>query len=294
MMILRVGDHVVGGVALRNDLLGIREFFQSGDPVAQKRRFLEIERLGRFLHFSGEALLKRGVAVFQKFHGVLHRFPVFLLRDAAAAGRAALLDEIIEAGSSLSDLLRKTAGAVRQKEDLLRRIDRLVHGEAAHIRPDVGCVVVVFLERGEDPRPGLVCDFDIAVAFVVAQKDVVFRHILLDQAAFEDERLEFAVGHDIFEMIDVFDHLAHLFAVAAVGAEILADAVFERLRLSDIDDFAAGIVHDIDAGRKRQLHCFLPQGFFQGIVCHRRMPPFAQIAENKKGHRAPVPLLPCF
>ena len=39
------------------------------------------------------------------------------------------------------------------------------------------------------------------------------------------------------------DHPAHLVIVVFLRAKILADPVFQRLRLADVDDLAAFIMH---------------------------------------------------
>ena len=78
--------------------------------------------------------------------------------------------------------------------------------------------------------------------------------MLLYKAAFEHEGFKLAVGENDIEIIDVFDHFAHFYSVVMLGAEILADAVFERLRLADIYYLRAAVFHQIDAGGQRKLH----------------------------------------
>ena len=72
--------------------------------------------------------------------------------------------------------------------------------------------------------------------------------MLLDKAAFQHQGFEFAVGEDIFKVLHVADHLADFFVVILFTATILADAVFQRLGLSNIDDLPCLAVHDIHTG----------------------------------------------
>ena len=78
--------------------------------------------------------------------------------------------------------------------------------------------------------------------------------MLLYKAAFEHEGFKLAVGENDIEIIDIFDHFAHLYGVVMLGAEILADAVFECLRFADIYYLRAAVFHQIDPGSQRKLH----------------------------------------
>ena len=98
--------------------------------------------------------------------------------------------------------------------------------------------------RGRNP--------DIAVTLVVLKQYVVFRAVLFNQRAFENQRLKLVVGNDVLKTVDFGHHPAHLLALSRVRAEILADAVFQRFGLSDIYNVVLGIFHDVNAGLPRQ------------------------------------------
>ena len=78
--------------------------------------------------------------------------------------------------------------------------------------------------------------------------------MLFYQAALEHERFKLAVGEDDIEIVDILDHFAYLEAVVMLRAEILADAVFERLCLADIYYLRAAVFHQIYARSQRELH----------------------------------------
>ena len=159
----------------------------------------------------------------------------------------------VEAGASLAELLREPAGAGGQQEGAVHLVDRLVDDEGGDVRPDIGRAVVLPLEDVPDARVGLLRDLDVAVALVVLEQDVIFGGMQLDHAALEHERLEFAVGDDIVEVVDVAHHLVDLGQMLFHRAEIAAHAVFERLGLADIDDVARAVLHDVHARPQRQL-----------------------------------------
>ena len=79
----------------------------------------------------------------------------------------------------------------------------------------------------------------------------------LDEAVFQHQRLELRGGNDDVKIVDMADHGGDLGQM--VAAEIAGDTVLQRLRLSDIDDLAGGVFHDIDARQERQLIRFFPQ-----------------------------------
>ncbi len=71
--------------------------------------------------------------------------------------------------------------------------------------------------------------------------------MLFNQTALKHQRLKFAVGYDIIELVYLFDHFSHLDSVPVRRAEILADAVLQCFRLTDINNFAVYILHNIHA-----------------------------------------------
>ena len=91
--------------------------------------------------------------------------------------------------------------------------------------------------------------------------------MLFYQTAFKNQRLKFTVGEYNVKVINIFNHLANLYPVVVLRAEILADTVFERLCLADIYDFTAAVLHQIYPGSKRELHGLFPQDL--KLVVHR-------------------------
>ena len=119
------------------------------------------------------------------------------------------------------------------------------------------------------PGPLLVRDFEIAVALVVLQQDVILRAVLLDEAALQDQSLKLTGAEDVIEIPDIFHHFADFVRVTCLGAEILADPVFEDLGFADVDDLSSAVFHDVDAGVQRQTHGplaqFTPFRVFHGL-----------------------------
>ena len=113
-------------------------------------------------------------------------------------------------------------------------------------------------------------DADIMVTFIVLQKDVVFRGILLDEAAFQHQRLKLAAGDDIFKVPYILHHAVDLGGMLVNAAEVTADAVFQGFCLADVDDLPLFVLHDVDARLQRQFFYLVPQIFQSGII-HPRL-----------------------
>ena len=86
------------------------------------------------------------------------------------------------------------------------------------------------------------------VGLVVDQADVVARLVLLDQVVLEEERL-LLVGDE--QGVEVGDPLAQEGQVEAAvvgGGEVAADAGAQALGLADVEDCAAVVLEEVDAG----------------------------------------------
>ncbi len=101
--------------------------------------------------------------------------------------------------------------------------------------------------------------FQMRILLVVFEQNVETRFVFLDEIRFEDESFDFVVHDDKFQIADAFHQFARLRVVSAVRLEIRANAVFQILRLADVDDFAVGVFVYVNAGRGRQIFEF----FFQ-------------------------------
>ncbi len=106
-------------------------------------------------------------------------------------------------------------------------------------------------------------ELDVRICFVVAQKDVVARLLLLDEVVLERQRFLVVVDDDV---VDV-DRFAHERAGLGVGqgfvGEIITDARTQILGLADINHLAFGVLVEVHAGRGRkgpnfseQVHVF--------------------------------------
>ena len=103
------------------------------------------------------------------------------------------------------------------------------------------------------------------IPLIVFQKNIVFGPVELDEVAFQHQRLKFAVGEDILEVLYIAHHFPDLFLVVLVGAKILAHPVFQSLGLADIDNLPGFVVHNVDTRVQGQAHGFGPELF--DVLC---------------------------
>src|SRR5262249_10531888 len=89
------------------------------------------------------------------------------------------------------------------------------------------------------------------IVLVVAEEDVVLWRPLLDQVVLEGERLDDRVGDDELEPCHLIQKRIGL-RVGAVGAEIIAHAIAERARFSDVNRVATRVEVQIYARLLRQ------------------------------------------
>ena len=137
-----------------------------------------------------------------------------------------------------------------------RNVQHLAHGGRAHIGAEVPRAVLDLLAPKLHRRERLAqVDADERVVLVVLQKNVVPRHVLLDQVALQNQRFQLAVHQHDVEIVHLFHHRAHLGRVVGGGVKVLPHAVFQVLRLAYVDNLALAL-HQIAAGRIGQAADF--------------------------------------
>ena len=154
------------------------------------------------------------------------------------------------------------AGQLEGQPDGLHHI--VGHGSAAVGAVIVRAVVRRFADHGDDRVNVLHVKPEVGVALVVLQKDVVFRHVALDEGAFQHQRFKFGSSDNDVKMVDFAHHQPGLGGVGRRVLKILADPVFQLLRLAHIDDLIRLVPHDVHAGGIGQGQGF----FFQFIKGH--------------------------
>jgi hypothetical protein len=109
----------------------------------------------------------------------------------------------------------------------------------------------VALAREVHPRERLVeRDRDVGVRLVVAQTDVVWRPVLLDEPLLGEQRLGLVRGRDELDPLDSREQLVG--HARATPAEVRGDALADRVRLADVQRAAARVLEQVHPGRVGQ------------------------------------------
>ena len=114
------------------------------------------------------------------------------------------------------------AGAVG--EQAVEELEGLAQGLGAGVGAEVKRTVFEDAAGGGDAGVGLLHGhFQVEVLLVVAVGDIEARAVFLDEVVFQDQRLDFGVGHDDVEVGDAGHEGASLVGVVA-AAEVAANA----------------------------------------------------------------------
>ena len=154
--------------------------------------------------------------------------------DMRVEARAMALGDLVHIQRALAD----GEGGMDEPQHLRRR-------DPHHIGTEIASVVALQATNHLHPREVLRrIDSEEGIEFVVFQEDIVERFVQFDQIILEDERLLLGMGDQVVEIGDLRDHLEHLLRLGRT-IEIGAHAVFEILRLADVDDPPALVSHHI-------------------------------------------------
>jgi len=142
-----------------------------------------------------------------------------------------------------------------EREDPADEVHRLVHAARRGVRPEVAAAVGRELARPFNPREILgQGDLDERVALVVLEPDVVARPVALDQVDLEQQRLADRVRHRVFQVRDLVDDAPDQVDLTAGGLllPVASHPVPQALRLADVQNRPARVLHQVHAGPVRQ------------------------------------------
>ena len=122
------------------------------------------------------------------------------------------MDMIIQTRSLFSDIPRQIPLAGADLIDFPQKLDRILHGPGAGVRTEIPALVLFHrsVKKGSADNPRSTRHFDKRIGLVIFEHRIVFRAMLLDQVALQDQCLQLRIGHDILETPDPRHHLIDL------------------------------------------------------------------------------------
>ena len=249
-------DILVLAVTVRN-LLPLADPAHAVDQITVLRRLLEPHLLSRLRHFSSQLFDNVIVISIQKTDRLFDLLAVLFFGNVSLARRLTLVDVIVKTRAVLADLLWQALIAGTDIVQLPQQFDRIFHSSGARVRAEIFRLVLLHLMGKQNAWKILVHGhLNVRVRLVIFQHRIVFRTVLFDKVALQHERLQFGIRHNILKAGDMRDHPLNLRPFVAARLEILADTVFQRNRLSYVDNCIVRVVHQIDAGFPRQFFQF--------------------------------------
>ena len=215
--------------------------------VAVRRGLLEAFGVGSLHHAGFEAFHQVVAAALQEQFRVARRFRIFLVRGQTRNARpVAAANVILQAGPRVRARQVHRAGGNAKR--FVDEVDDPVGKAVRKERPEINRAVFdqaprhvharKFLERGVA---------NVRVGLVVAQQDIEFRLVLLDQAVFERQGFALVVHDDVVEIRD-FPHQGAGFGVHPAGFEEVGfHAVAQGTRFPHVQNVPQRVLEQIDA-----------------------------------------------
>ena len=166
------------------------------------REFVK-HRFGSINHSLLKSGMRVRVASFEQQSHVAHSFLV-LFRSAKPfdAGTKAAFDVILQTRPRRFAVDLDVAGA--QLERSIDYIDRFACKTCRQKGSEIKCAIALDATRDHHFRKRLVDgQLQMRIRLVVLEFDVVTRLVLFDERGFEDQRFDFIVGDDEFEICDL-------------------------------------------------------------------------------------------
>ena len=234
-------------IAVRDDLLVLRDRLDGAELIAEDRSALELERLGRAFHVDAQLHLHALGVAFQEAQHLAYHLAVAAGVHHPDTRSDTAMDVVLEAGALVVAGDGLGAGAVG--EEFLEQVHRLADGAGAGERAEVACAVGEHPSGEIDLRELLgEVYLDVGIGLVVLEPGVVEGFVLLDEQVLQQQRLLDGLGDDEFEVRDMADHRLDTQLLAVRGLKVGAHAVAEARGLADVQDPSAGGLHQVDAG----------------------------------------------
>ena len=221
------------------------------NTIAQPRRALEFQRLGRLTHFASQMLAHGAAFARKKITRFIGERRIIVLRNLARARPCATLDLIQETGARAVLVIGIRTRA--QQKGALQSV------QCAIDCPDTRKgTEIIALARARTAmfrqlwRIVIAGQQNIRKRLVVAHQHIEARLHLLDVIGFQQQRFRLGRSRDKNHRAGERNHPRNA-AIMAAASRIRGDALFHALRLADIEHFALSRDHPVDARPRRRI-----------------------------------------
>ena len=158
---------------------------------------------------------------------------------------------VVKARSALTEILRKFTVTGREHKDFVSLLNGTFYIVTALVRADILCTVIILLENIRNFAPLVTAHLNVAVSLVILKQNIILWCVLFNKTALKNKRLKLAVCDNVFKVVNIVNHTAHLFCVVILRAKVLAYTIAQSLCLADINNFSVSRVHNINTGQQR-------------------------------------------
>ena len=139
-----------------------------------------------------------------------------------------------------------------QHKDFLQHLNAVAHGVAVGIWAEI---LIRLFQRAaviRHLRILMAAEHQIRIAFVIAEKDIVFRRQGFDEVVFENQRFGFGTRDGGFDMVNLFYHQCNTRRMV-VFLEIAGNAPLEIDRFADIQNIVVFVKKTVHARQIGQI-----------------------------------------
>ncbi len=230
-------DHIGIGLIAADHFLAFDDFINRLELVADDSRFFILEIFSSLFHSLIQPFDYGVGATLQKFAKVINDLAIVLLIDCTNTRGCAEFDVVIEASAAVLTGDLPVTGQIG--EDLSEQIQCLVDSPYAGIRAEIAPAIIPHLagysQFGEGVLP---MDFDVGIAFIVFQADIILGPVPLDQRHFEDQRFQFRADHDPLNIGDLMHQAACFSVILGRAVEIGTDPVAQIDGFANVNDLS--------------------------------------------------------
>jgi len=247
----RNGYHIRIGIIITHDFLLFDYPINSLNLISQGGSPFKVQILRGIAHLLLEPVYNVGGFPLQKRGNIFHHRIIIRLRDCIDTRTRTKFNIIVQARSTVLTGDLPITGQIR--EDTPQQIQCLMHRPNTGIRAEISRPILNHLAGNQNPRVRILkFDFNIRIAFIVFELNIVLRPILFNQIHFKNQRFQLGFHHNPVDMINMTDHLAGFYRMLHTVLKIGTDPVTQIDRFTDINDFVIGVFHQITTGFIRQ------------------------------------------
>ena len=228
------------------DLLGLEDLGDGRELIPVAGGELVGPRPGGFPHSLLDEAFEVPAPALEQHHHLGDILHVVLLRDQVHARCRAAADLVLHAGAG--PVAEEAVGAGPERKDRLDHPEHLTYRCRRAVGSEVEVLSLAVAPGDHHPGPFLAeGDLEADVGLVVLQPDVVEGAMLLDEIVFEDQGLLLGLGQDAVKVVNPFQQQTDEGSSIVGFSEVGPHPAAQVDRLADVQDPAAGVLHDVDS-----------------------------------------------